>query len=94
VQLPDDAPTVSIRPPIIVRDLAEKLRRKPFQLIADLIELKVMANVNQAIDEAVAQKLSAKYGFRFEAEKRERGAGWCTRPRRRSTWTLKTSRRI
>src|SRR6202044_3889623 len=35
----------------------------------------VMANVNQAIDEIVAQKICAKYGFRFEVEKRGRGAG-------------------
>ena len=72
--LPADAPLISMKPPIIVRDLAEKLNRRPFQLIADLIELKVMANVNQTIDEAVAQRLCAKYGFRFEVEKRERRA--------------------
>jgi translation initiation factor IF-2 len=82
VQLPDDAPVVSIKPPIIVRDLAEKLGRKPFQLIADLIELKVMANVNQAIDEAVAQRICAKHGFRFEAEKRERGGGLVHAPKK------------
>jgi translation initiation factor IF-2 len=64
-----------MKPPIVVRDLADKLGRKPFQLIADLMELKVMANVNQAVDEKTAQQLSAKYGFRFEVEKRERGAG-------------------
>jgi len=58
-----------------VRDLAEKLNRKPFQLIADLMELGVFANVNQAIDETTAQRLCAKHGFRFEVEKRERGAG-------------------
>src|SRR5207249_12008603 len=46
-----------------------------FQLIADLMELGVFANVNQSIDEITAQKLCGKYGFRFEAEKRERGAG-------------------
>jgi translation initiation factor IF-2 len=72
--LPADAPLISMKPPIIVRDLAEKLNRRPFQLIADLIELKVMANVNQTIDETVAQRLCAKYGFRFEVEKRERRA--------------------
>jgi translation initiation factor IF-2 len=82
VQLPEGAPIVSIRPPIIVRDLAEKLGRKPFQLIADLIELKVMANVNQAIDETVAQRLCAKYGFRFEVEKRERGGGLVHAPKK------------
>jgi translation initiation factor IF-2 len=31
--------------------------------------------VNQAIDEIIAQQLCAKYGFRFEVEKRERGGG-------------------
>ena len=66
---------IILKPPIIVRDLAEKLRKKPFQLIADLMHLNVFANVNQAIDELVAQKLAAKYGFRFEVEKRERGGG-------------------
>ena len=69
-----DAQVISIKPPIIVRELAEKLGRRPFQLIADLIELKVLANVNQTIDEAVAQRLCAKYGFKFEVEKRERRA--------------------
>lgn len=66
---------ITLKPPIVVRDLAEHLKKKPFQLIADLMQLNVFANVNQAIDEAVAQKLCAKYGYRFEVEKRERGAG-------------------
>src|SRR6267378_435533 len=66
---------ISLKPPIIVRDLAERLNKKPFQLIADLMELGVFANVNQSVDETTAQRLCAKHGFRFEAEKRERGAG-------------------
>jgi translation initiation factor IF-2 len=66
---------ITLKPPVVVRDLAEQLKRKPFQLIADLMELGVFANVNQSIDEITAQKLCGKYGFRFEAEKRERGAG-------------------
>ena len=58
-----------------VRDLAEQLKRKPFQIIADLMEVGVFANVNQSIDEEVAQQICAKYNFRFEVEKRERGGG-------------------
>ena len=58
-----------------MRDLAEQLKRKPFQIIADLMEVGVFANVNQSIDEDVAQQICAKYGFRFEVEKRERGGG-------------------
>jgi len=75
IVLPESAVVITLKPPIIVRDLAAQLKRPPFKLIADLIELKVMANVNQAIDESVAQRLCAKYGFRFEVEKREKRAG-------------------
>lgn len=66
---------LTMKPPIVVRSLADMLKRKPFQLIADLMELGVFANVNQTIEEPAAQRLCAKYGFRFEVEKRERGAG-------------------
>ncbi len=75
IELPSGAELITIKPPIIVRDLAERLKIKPFKLIADLMEMGVFANVNQSIDEPVAQKVCAKYGFRFEVEKRERGAG-------------------
>jgi len=76
ILLPADAQVISIKPPIVVRELAEKLRQKPFKIIADLMEVGVFANVNQAIEnESVAQKVCAKYGYRFEVEKRERGSG-------------------
>jgi len=71
---------ITIKPPIVVRELAEQLKRKPFQLIADLMELGVFANVNQRIEEDIAQKVCAKYGFRFEVEKRERGGGVVHQP--------------
>jgi translation initiation factor IF-2 len=66
---------ITLKPPIIVRDLAEQLKLKPYKLIADLMEAGVFANVNQSIDEDVAQRICAKYNFRFEVEKRERGGG-------------------
>jgi translation initiation factor IF-2 len=72
---PASGEMITLKPPIIVRDLAEQLKRKPFQIIADLMEVGVFANVNQSIDEDVAQKICAKYNFRFEVEKRERGGG-------------------
>ncbi len=75
VVLPADAKVISIKPPIIVRDLAEQLKQKSFIIIGDLMKLGVFANVNQAIDEATAQTICANYGFRFEVEKRERGGG-------------------
>jgi translation initiation factor IF-2 len=66
---------IVIKPPIVVRELAAQLKQKPFKIIADLMGLGVFATVNQAIDEKIAQQLCAKYGFRFEVEKRERGGG-------------------
>ncbi len=74
-QLPADAQVISIKPPIVVRVLAEALKQKPYTIIGDLMKMKVMATVNQAIDEKLAQQICAKYGYRFEAEKRERGGG-------------------
>ena len=59
----------------MVRELAEHLKQKPFKIIADLMQLNVFATVNQAIDESVAQRVCATYGFKFEVEKRERGSG-------------------
>lgn len=72
VTLPDDAKIISLKPPVIVRDLAEKMGVKPFKLIADLMELGVFANVNQAVDDAIAKRVCAKYGFKFEVEKRSK----------------------
>ena len=69
-----DAPVITLKPPIMVRELAEAINRKPFQLIADLMQLGVFANVNQAIDEPTAKQLCAKNGFKFEAKKRQRDA--------------------
>ncbi len=72
---PTTGTLITLKPPVVVRELAEQLNRKPFQLIADLMGLGVFATVNQSIDEEAAQKICAKYGFRFEVEKRERGGG-------------------
>jgi len=67
----------------VVRELADQLKQKPFKIIADLMEAGVFANVNQAIDESIAQRICAKYGFRFELEKRERGSGLVHAPTRK-----------
>ncbi len=62
---------VVMRPPIIVRDLAAALGKKPFQIIADLMEWGYFITVNQAIeDPEVARRLCAKYKKRFRLERR------------------------
>jgi translation initiation factor IF-2 len=83
IVLPPDAKVITIKPPIVVRELAEQLKQKPFKIIADLMGCGVFANVNQAIDEAIAQKICAQYGYRFEVEKRERGSGLVHAPIRK-----------
>jgi len=75
ISLPSDAQVITIKPPIIVRALAEALKQKPFAIIAELMKLRVMATVNQSIDEKIAAQVAAHFGFRFEAEKRAKGEG-------------------
>ncbi|MDB4673264.1 translation initiation factor IF-2 [Verrucomicrobiales bacterium] len=70
-----DEKTIHIKPPIIVKDLAERMGLKPFLLIKDLIELDVFADTNKAIEPDIAAKVCEKHGFTFEKEKREKGGG-------------------
>ena len=77
---PTGGEVITIKPPIVVRELATQLKQKPFKIIADLMGLGVFATVNQAIDEKIAQQLCAKYGFRFEMEKRAKGEGVVHKP--------------
>ncbi len=83
IVLPADAQVISIKPPIVVRELADHLKQKPFKIIADLMGMGVFASVNQAIDESIAQRVCAIYGFKFEVEKRERGSGLVHAPVRK-----------
>jgi translation initiation factor IF-2 len=73
--VPEHARSVTLKPPIILRELADKLGIKAFRLIGDLMELGVFATVNQSLDEKVAQFIAAKHGFKFEVERREKGGG-------------------
>ncbi len=66
---------VVIKPPIIVKDLAAKLGFKPYQIIHHLMEMNIFTSANQSLEEEIARKLCAKFGFTFEIEKREKGAG-------------------
>ncbi len=70
-QTPPNAPVIIMKPPIAIRELAEKMNRRAFQIIADLMSMGVFVTVNQTIDAEVAQRLCAKNGFRFETERRD-----------------------
>ncbi len=71
----DSGNLISIKPPIIVSELAARMGLKPFVLLADLIKLQVFVAPNQAIEPDIAAKVCETHGFIFEREKREKGGG-------------------
>jgi translation initiation factor IF-2 len=71
----DDGKVITIKPPIIVSDLAELMGLKPFQLLADLIKLQVFVAPNQAIEPDIAAQVCEQHGFTFEREKRKKDGG-------------------
>ncbi|MFQ3671068.1 MAG: translation initiation factor IF-2 N-terminal domain-containing protein [Verrucomicrobiia bacterium] len=58
-----------------MKDLAGRLGLKPFQVVHELMEMNIFATLNQNIEEEVARKICEKFGFLFQLEKREKGAG-------------------
>ena len=70
-----DGNVISIKPPIIVSNLAEKMGKLPFEIMADLIKLEIFVAPTQAIEPEIAEKVCEAHGFVFEREKREKGSG-------------------
>ncbi len=64
-----------MRPPIVVKDLADVMDIKPNVLIMELMEKGVMAAINQKIEIGMATEICAKHGFTLVADKRGKGAG-------------------
>ena len=52
---------ITLQSPIVVKNLAEALGRKPNEIITDLIKLGELAGINQAISEDLARKVCEKY---------------------------------
>src|SRR5216110_1339681 len=66
---------ILIKPPIIVKELAGELGLKPHQLIAELMNFNIFANINQTIEPDIASKIAESHGFVLEKERREKGGG-------------------
>ena len=58
----DPEKIIHLKPPIVVRDLAEAMDVKAFKLMKDLMEMEVFANQNQSIEPEIASKLCEKHG--------------------------------
>ncbi|HEY5751797.1 MAG TPA: translation initiation factor IF-2 [Chthoniobacterales bacterium] len=67
--------TIHIKSPIIIKELANQLGLKPFQIMKDLMDMNIFANINQTIEPDVAAGICRKHGAIFEVEKREKGGG-------------------
>ena len=67
---PPAAKVITLRGPIVVKELAEQLGLRPNQLITDLMMMNVLASINEKIDLRVAQKVAEKHGFQLEHEKK------------------------
>ncbi|MCQ2388340.1 MAG: translation initiation factor IF-2 [Kiritimatiellae bacterium] len=59
---------ISIRGAVVVKELATKLGVRPNRLIADLMQLKVLASINQRVEPDVATKVAQKYGYKVNVE--------------------------
>jgi len=66
---------ILIKPPIVVKHLATELGLKPHQIIAELMNYNIFANINQTIEPDIASKVAENHGFVLEKERREKGGG-------------------
>ncbi len=53
---------ITLPSPVVVKDLAEALGKRPNEVITELIKLGELAGINQAISDANAKKLCAAFG--------------------------------
>jgi translation initiation factor IF-2 len=63
-----------LKPPIIVKDLAEAMAIKPADLIRELLTMNVFASINQSLDTALAQRVADKHGFKMITDKRQKSS--------------------
>ena len=57
---------IELELPITVKDLAIKLQQKPSELIKMLMAMRVMAGINQTLEESVAVSICEKFGFKIK----------------------------
>lgn len=70
-----DAPRkkLSLRAPVVVRDLATALDIRPFRIISELMSMGIFASLNQDIKDEVAVKIADNHGIDLEVKHREKG---------------------
>ncbi|MDR1366438.1 MAG: translation initiation factor IF-2 [Puniceicoccales bacterium] len=71
---PKENKAVVCKAPLIVRDFAQKIGLKPFQLISELMRRGIFASMNQQIPDDIALGVAEKYGFKLEVRQKSDGA--------------------
>ena len=71
---PEDENVVRLKPPFIVKQVAETLDIKPNKLITELMKMGVLAAINQSIDQAKVEALCEARGLSLVVDKREKPA--------------------
>jgi translation initiation factor IF-2 len=71
---PADLKPLQVKSPIVVRDFAVLVGKKPFQLISELMELNIFASMNTAIEEDIATRIALRHGFALEVRHRGEAA--------------------
>lgn len=66
-----DSKILIVKPPMVVRELAEMMGLKPNLLIAQLMGMNIFASINQKIEMKIIQALAEKHGFTVELEKKQ-----------------------
>lgn len=64
--VPQESKELELNFPIIVKDLAVKLQEKPSLLIKKLMDLGIMAGINQALEESAVRSFCEKFGFQIK----------------------------
>ncbi|MBO5694368.1 MAG: translation initiation factor IF-2 [Lentisphaeria bacterium] len=54
---------IHIKPPVVVKALADAMGKRPNEVISSLMMMNVLASINQTIDTEIAQKVAEKMGF-------------------------------
>lgn len=76
-----DGDEVHIKSPIVVKNLADAIGQKPNEVIKKLMmDLSVMAGVNQTIEPEVAVKLAAMFGVTLAVDRRDKNEHQETAP--------------
>ena len=69
---PEDDTVVRLKPPFIVKTVAETLDIKANKLITELMQMGVLAAINQSIDQAKVEALCESRGLTLVVDKREK----------------------